>query len=294
MRSFLLAAATLWLAAGATAQPVLHVQMAQELPVKVTQALTAPLTFTAGLPTITVTINGKGPFKLGFDTGSMGGVHLRDGAIDKLGLQQTGEAFAGDPTGKNPQRIAIFPDVSVDVGGQTLKVGASSAPPMATDKLAALDGVVGPELVGAGLITIDYAHATFRMELAALPDADGKTIFAYAGPIPRVPVTIEGQQVEAYLDTGNVRAGLILPEAAATKLANYGSATAAGTAHTVSNAIEMKAITLTRPPSVGGTALPVSSIEFPSVGSANVGSAALQAMVVRVDTKNHRVQVAPS
>jgi hypothetical protein len=291
-RSFLFAAASVFFAASASAQPA-H-PPAQELPVKVTQKIVAPITFTAGLPTLTVTINGKGPFKLGFDTGSMGGAHLNAGAIEKLGLKQTGEALAGDPSGKNPQHIAIFPDIDIDLAGTTLSVGATSSPPMATDKLAALDGIVGPELVGSGLLTLDYRGAAFSFEQAALPAADGKTIFSYSGPIARVPVDVEGQKADAYLDTGNVRAGLILPEAMAAKLANYGSATQAGTAHTVSNAIEMKAVTLAKAPSIGATALAMTEIQFPSVGLANVGSAALQALVVRVDTKNHRVQVAPA
>ncbi|HVY90212.1 MAG TPA: hypothetical protein VG942_15175 [Hyphomonadaceae bacterium] len=280
------------MASPALAQPVAH-PPAGDLAVKITSPLAAPMTFTAGLPTLDVMINGKGPFKLGFDTGSMGGAHLNAAAVEKLGLKPIGEALAGDPSGKNPQHIDIFADINVELAGKILSVGASSAPAMATNKLAALDGIVGPELVGAGLLTIDYKNARFGFEQAMLPAPDGKTIFSYSGFIPRVPVDVEGQKVEAYLDTGNVRAGLILTEAAASKLKNFASAIAAGTAHTVANAIEMKAVTLAMPPSIGTASLPISDIQFPSVGAANVGSAALQTMVVRVDTKNHRVQVTP-
>jgi hypothetical protein len=281
------------LGGAAIGQPIVHAPDI-DLPIKVTAPISAPLTFTSGLPTLTVMINGKGPFKLGFDTGSMGGAHLRPAAIEKLGLKPVGEAQAIDPSGKNPQHIDLFPAVNVDLAGAKLSVGASSSPTMSSEKLAALDGIVGFELFGAGLVTIDYKNAKFSFEQKALPAADNKTIFSYSGFIPRVPISIEGQQVEAFLDTGNVRTGLILPEAAAAKLANFGSATAAGAAHTIANAIEMKAVRLTKPPSVGATALPVTDIQFPSVGVANVGSAAFQAMVVRVDTKNHRVQVAPT
>jgi len=56
----------------------------------------------------------------------------------------------------------------------------------------------------------------------------------------------------------------------------------------------MKAVTLAKAPRIGATTLAIAEIQFPSVGAANVGSAALRTLVVRLDTKNHRVQVAPS
>jgi hypothetical protein len=262
-----------------------------------TQAIAAPVSvpigFTAGLPTIEVMINGKGPFHLGFDTGAMGGVHLNAATVERIGLTPAGEALAGDPTGKNLRRISLYPPVTVALGGQSFVVSASSAPAMATNKLAALDGIVGLELFGGALVTIDYKAGRLGAEAAALPAADGKTVFSYQGPLPQVPLRVENQIIEAILDTGNVRSGVIIPERSATALRNRASATAAGTAHTVSNAIPMFAVKVAAPPSIGDTPLQVSEVEYPSVGPANVGSLALGGLSVRVDTMNRRVSIGP-
>src|SRR5438309_193573 len=67
-----------------------------------------PMTFTAGLPTIAVTIDGKGPFKVGVDTGAMGGVHMTDRLAAALNLAPVGEAQAVDPSGRNPVAIKLY------------------------------------------------------------------------------------------------------------------------------------------------------------------------------------------
>ncbi|MDB5418411.1 MAG: hypothetical protein JWP50_1830 [Phenylobacterium sp.] len=289
-----LLAATLSLAAlAAGAQPApRHMMEDTPPPAMAGPAISVPITFTAAMPTIEVTVNGKGPLRLGFDTGAMGGVHISAAAADRAGLQPMGEAMASDPSGRNPQRIKLYGSSEYGLGGRSFTAMTTESPAMAGGKLAALDGIAGLGLFGGGLVTIDYGKGLLSVAPGALPPPDGRTVFAYQGGIPRLPVQVEGRTVEAHLDTGNVRAALILPLEVADQLSGRAAATEAGVAHTVSSAIPMFAMKLSSAPRIGETTLAVSEAQFPSVISlANVGSLALQGLIVRIDTLNRRVQV---
>ena len=288
-------ACTLAAVAGrAAAQPAPQMHHMNEPPLApmTGPAVSAPLTFTAGMPTVEVMVNGKGPFHLGFDTGAMGGVHIAAPAAERAGLAAVGEALVTDPSGRNPQHIKLYGQARVEVGGRAFTAMANEAPTLARGKLAALDGIAGLGLFGAGLVTIDYGKALITVEPGTLPPPDGHNIFAYQGPLPRLTVQVDGRPLEAHLDTGNVRAALIVPEAFADQLAGRATATDAGVAHTVSSAIPMFAVKLTGAPRIGDTPLAVTEAQYPSVATiGNVGSLALQGLIVRVDTVNRRVQV---
>jgi hypothetical protein len=280
-------------AAAQPAGPALH-RMAMPPPTPMTgKAVSVPIAFTAGMPTIEITVNGKGPFHVGFDTGAMGGVHIADAAAAQAGLEPVGEGLATDPSGRNPQRIKVYGQAEVGLGGRSFTSFTTGAPPMlAGSKLAGLDGVAGLGLFGGALVTIDYGKATLTVEPGALPEPDGRTIFAYEGPLPVLKLSVEGRTLDAHLDTGNVRAPVIVTEDFAQGLAAKAAATPAGVAHTVSSEIPMFAVKLASAPKVGEVTLAVGEAQYPSVAPiGNVGSLALTGMIVRVDTLHRRVQV---
>lgn len=277
--------------AAAQPDPQMHV-MRMPPPAPMTgPGVSAPLTFTAGMPTIEVMVNGKGPFRLGFDTGAMGGIHIAAAAAERAGLSVVGEALATDPSGRNPQHIKLYGPAQVQVAGRRFTTMANEAPVIGA-KLASLDGIAGLGLFGGGVVTIDYGKARITAAPGALPEPDGRTVFAYQGPLPQLTVQVEGRSVEAHLDTGNVRAPFIVPEAFAEQLSGRAAATEAGVAHTVSSAIPMFAVKLASAPRIGDLALAVTEAQYPSPAAiGNVGSLALQGLIVRVDTVNRRVQV---
>lgn len=256
------------------------------------KAVQVPLTFTYGMPTIEVTVNGKGPFHVGFDTGAMGGLHIAAAAAERVGLRPVGEALATDPSGKNPQHIPIFGEAQVGLGDRSFAAFATGAPQMQPGKLDTLDGIAGLGLFGGALVTIDYGRARLTVEPGSLPEPDGRTVFAYAGPLPVLKVSLEGRAIEAHLDTGNIRAPVIVTSDFADGLAGKAAATPAGVAHTVSSAIPMFAVKLNGAPTIGDLPLPVTEAQYPSIAPiGNVGSLALQGLIVRVDTLHRRVQV---
>jgi hypothetical protein len=288
-------AASLAIAGAAAAQPQpgpMHMRDPGPPPAMSGPAVSVPISFTAGMPTIEATVNGQGPFRLGFDTGAMGGVHISAAAAERAGLSPVGEALAGDPSGRNPQRIKVYGPAALALGGRTLTAPFAESPTLGGGKLDALDGIAGLGIFGGALVTIDYGRGVLSAGPGALPPPDGRTVFAYEGPIPRVPLEVEGRRLEAHLDTGNVRAGVILPADVAAQLAGHDKAVEAGVAHTISSAIPMFAVKLAGPAKVGETPLTATEAQYPSVAAiGNVGSLALQGLIVRVDTVNRRVQV---
>jgi hypothetical protein len=256
-----------------------------------------PMSFTAGIPTLSIMIDGKGPFLVGFDTGAMGGPHMTARLVEALGLQPVGEAHAGDPSGRNLITIKLYPIASEQFGDVKVEGWVGTGPTAAAPagpgaKLAALDAIVGPASFDGYVITVDYPHGRFSLDRGALPPADGKSVFDYSGPIAGAPLEVEGRTIMAHLDTGNIAAPVIVPADFADRLAHKDQARKIGEAHTVSNTIEMFQTPIDGRPRLGGAALDAAEVGYPAITSfANVGSLALKNVIVRVDPKNHRVSL---
>jgi hypothetical protein len=251
-----------------------------------------PLEFTSGFPTITARIDDRN-VRLGFDTGAPGGPRLSPAVIAELRLTQVGEALASDPSGRNPVRLKMYGLPQIAFGGVEVRGWVASEARMLNGPIATLDGIVGPNAFEGYVVTIDYAARRFVLERAALPNPDGKTVFAYAaGPVAVVPLTVEGRTIEAHLDTGNIRFPIIVPEGFASTLAGIASARPIGTARTVTQRFEMKAAPISGPARVGETTLAAGEVGFPTATArANIGSLALAGMVIRVDPANRRVEL---
>ena len=251
-----------------------------------------PMTFTNGIPTLQIMVNGKGPFTVGFDTGAMGGPHMNDKMIAALGIEPFGEAHATDPSGKNPRTVKLYKVDSAQFEGVTLNQLVGTSTVLSGKKLETLDAIVGLEGFAGLVVTLDYVHGRFSAERGALPAPEGKTVFAYTGPPPSAPLTVEGKTLDAHLDTGNIRYGVIVPTEFAAGLSRKAEAKSIGVARTVSNTIEMFAEPVAGGVTMAGTPLTVTDVGYPSVAAiGNVGSLALTNMVVRVDPKNKRIQL---
>jgi hypothetical protein len=252
-----------------------------------------PITFTSGVPTLDVEINGKGPFKIGFDTGAPGGPHLSTRLVQELGLQPVGEAMVGDPSGRKGLSVKLYRLDSVAFGGVSAKGWVGTGQPPRPGKSDNLDGVVGLGAFAGYVVTIDYPHSRFGLKRGALPPADGKTVFSYAGGAhPSAPLTVEGRTIPAHIDTGNTVSGVILPSAFVEGLRHKAEAKPSGVAHTVSNTIKMFSLPIDGDARVGRTPLTASLVVYPSlIPVANIGSPALMHVVVQVDTASHLISL---
>lgn len=257
------------------------------------EAASLPLTFTAGIPTLSIMIDGKGPFLVGFDTGAQGGPHMSDRLVQTLGLEPVGEVQASDPSGRNPVALKLYNVESEQFGAIKVEGWVGTGSGMKPNgKLDAIDAIVGPGAFDGYVITIDYPHARFKLKRGALPPADGKTVFAYRGPVPAAPLAVEGKTVLAHVDTGNLVAPIVVPADFAQGLLHKADARKVGEAHTISSTIEMFAAPLEGRARIGGATLAVTEVGYPAVANlGNVGSLALKNVIVRVDPKNHRVSL---
>jgi hypothetical protein len=252
-----------------------------------------PLELDHGMPAFMLSIGGQ-KFKLGFDTGAMGGPHLMQAVPNNLKLDPIGEAFAGDPSGKNLVPIKLYRLPTVELGALRIRdwIATGSAGPLA--RIGDIDGVIGLGAFDGFVVTLDYAGRRLLLERGSLSPPNGRSIFAYnvADAVPSVPVTVEGKTLLAHVDTGNVAFAFIVPTHFAQGLSGYAQARTIGVAHTISNVMEIKAVPLTSNALVGTVPLAAREVGFPSViDLGNIGSLALSTLIVRIDPKNHRIEI---
>lgn len=247
-----------------------------------------------GMPTITAMVNGRGPYRFGVDTGAPGYLRVTEALAASLGLQPVGQALAGDPSGADPRPIPIYQVESLAFGALRFS-GVSTTPITLGGRVNELDGIIGIGFFQDFLLTFDYPRGRLTAALGALPAANGADIADYTleRGLITMPLSVGEGVHQVHLDTGNTRHAFFMPEAAIAGLPTRGEARDIGVARTVSREIPLREIDLAAPVRFGTTALPVTTVAYPAIGAAgNIGSLALQTMVVSVDQVNRRVRIA--
>jgi hypothetical protein len=212
--------------------------------------------------------------------------------VQALALEPVGEALAGDPSGKNLVRLKLYPVNDLELGPVKITKWIGSSAPVTHDKLESVDGIIGLGAFDGFVVTLDYAGRRLLLDRGALPEPDGKTIFAYDDAIPIVPLTIEGKALKAHLDTGNVNMPVFVPANVAERLSGFAKAHSVGVAHTISNTIQIKAVPVSGAILVGNVPLTAAEVGYPSViDIGNVGSRALSDLTIRIDPKNRRIEI---
>ena len=240
------------------------------------------------IPVIPITIGGR-ELKVGLDTGAPGGPHLPLTLIEALGAEQVGEARMSDPSLQNPVPVGLYRIDDLQVGN--IEVDNWIATGRADPRPSALgvDGIIGLDAFDGFVVTIDYPSSRLVLTRGRLPEPDGRTSFRYEGPIPRVPLTLDGQTITAHIDTGNARYALIAPTTAADALPGRSDAFAVGLARTVNNTFTLMAVPVDEA-RVGTLDLHAGTVAFPSPGPhGNLGSLLLRDMVVKIDPANQIV-----
>jgi predicted aspartyl protease len=273
-------------------------QMRPPPPARTGERADVELRLVAGMPTITAMVNGRGPYRFGVDTGASGYLRVTPELAAALGLQQVGEARAGDPSGRNPISIPVYRVETLAFGGLTY-TGVSTTPlTLRSPALAEIDGIIGIGFFETLLLTIDYGGLRLSAGPGALPAANGRDVVEISydrGGLISMPMTIGETVHQVHLDTGNTRFPLFMPAESIAALPTRGEAREIGRARTVSQEISLRAIDLAAPVRVGRTLLPVTAAGFPALGTVgNIGSSALGTMAVTVDYANRRLRIVPS
>lgn len=273
------------LATAAAAQP------APPEPIVTGTCAVVPLNVSSTLPIVDVTIDGKGPYRFGIDTGAQGMGRISAQLAAQLNLETVGEVRAPAPGGTLSTR-KIFRAARLGVGsiafGNADLVTMTALPgqPMTWS------GILGIDLFRALTLTLDYGGGALKLSHDNVTDG---VAASFEGGIPAIPLKIGAKDFTVDLDTGNGAAALFLSEAAAKTVPQSGPARERGKARTSFGDFSVREAPIDLPVTVGGTPLPVHAIGWPSARSeGNLGSNGLAGMVVSVDRPHGRVAIRPS
>jgi hypothetical protein len=247
-----------------------------------------------GLPTITVKINGRGPYLFGIDTGAQGLAHVSARLAGELGLIPVGEILTGDPSGGNARAVPVYRLGTLQLGGLTFS--GVEVPELSFGE--GIDGMLGLELFEEFVLTLDYGRAHLIAARGELPAPNGETILNYTpgpGGSVQIPIRIGALETAVNLDTGAGRTGLALPPEKLAQVPIHSEPRVIGTGRTASQEFEIKLVELAAPVAFGAVTLPVTAVTFPSPDPVGVlGSEALRAMVVTIDQRTRRVRIVPN
>ena len=194
-----------------------------------------------------------------------------------------------DPSLQNPVAVGLYRIDDLKVGN--IEVDNWIATGRADPRPSALgvDGIIGLDAFDGFVVTIDYPSSRLVLTRGHLPEPDGTTGFRYEGPIPQVPLTLDGRTITAHIDTGNARYALMAPQAAAESFPHYAERFPVGLARTVNNTFSLEAVPV-EDAHVGSLDLHAGTVAFPSAGpNGNLGSLLLRDMVVKIDPANRIV-----
>lgn len=168
---------------------------------KSAQNVVVPLELTSHRPVLELTIDGKGPFRFLFDTGSSTNI-IKDGLDVELGLEVVGADSLRTPGSddflvsnrvKAPGVRISNTDIQQDIEMNLLPMPWSEH-----------HGVLGPSFFSDYLLTIDYAASKLILSKGELnrTDPDIVPLLQDSGMI-NFEVTVGGNTLEAHLDSGN-------------------------------------------------------------------------------------------
>lgn len=243
-----------------------------------------PLQLAGGLPVVEARINGRGPYRLGIETGARFSV-VRQRVAEALALQRTG---AGD---------GLRAD-SIQVGEATFRDVRVSVLPIADEQV---DGVLGLPAFAEVLLIIDYPGRVARLERGNLPAVNGQDVLALSrvGTFWGVDLDLGGVTAVAVLDTRST-GGFSATPVSARSLSFAGSPAVVGMARGAAiQPLQITAARLSGDARLGRYVFqrPIVSIrplpeDFPQ--NTVIGGSVLQNFAVTLDQANRRVRFSRS
>ena len=245
-------------------------------------AYTAPLELIHDKPYVSVTVNGRGPFRFLIDTGTGGQALISPALADELALPVVGHARLTDPSGKGEQRSDIMHVHSLKIANvEFAEIRAIRHRLYGEEEIC--QGVLGFTLFKDYLFTLDYPGRRIVLTSGAM-DQDGGSLVPFRMPdgVPIVPLRIDGQRVEAQVDSGGT--GLSMPEPVAAKLKFLSTPVDFGKGESLATRFQIKAARLRPDVRLGRYTFKQAFVEInPAFPLVNLGSTPLQQFIVTFD-----------
>lgn len=245
------------------------------------------------MPTVPVHVNGQGPFTFAIDTGGQGELRLDTSLVGRLRLLPDGEIHASDGMGDSTRTLDTISVNSVNCGDlEFTQLTALTRNYNESPNLPPIDGILCFNLFRSHLLTLDYPGKRIRIANGNLPPADGQNILNFDAPqgLAIIGLRVGEQAVQAYLDSGNLAGGIMLPQAVVAS-ANFATEPIViGTARTVTSEIEIKRVTLRESIWLGGYELQSPEVSFfPGLPLGNVGGQVMSQFSWTFDQRNRRL-----
>ena len=240
---------------------------------------------------VEATVNRRGPYRFAVDTGASGIGRADARLAAALGLRANGQVANSDGV-RTTQSDTVRLE-AIALGGLVRRDVEVIARDYASRLSAAqrFDGILGREFFGDGLLVIDYPNRQLAFTTARALPPDARGGLAYERPF-RVPVSIDGMQATAHLDTGaNVTA--VVPMSLYQRL-EAGPLQAAAPGRLTNGNIDASRATLAGPLVMGGARLAELEVrvseKFPEL---LIGAHALQGHVLAIDQRSRVVALCP-
>ena len=250
------------------------------------EAKAIPMQTEGGMPTVEVMVNGQGPFVFGIDTGAQG-ARIDSSLVEKLALKASGQAQAGDGSGRNLQTVEMFKLEAVTVGNlRFADVTAASRNFRNSPRPLKIDGVFGLSVFADYLVTLDFPAKLLRLEKGELPKADGAEILDYKNQngIALLEISVGNVKINAHLDSGNSIGAFVLPTAFVEKLTKASEPVVVGRARSASGEMEIKQVRIKEVVRLGRHEFPDATVIYPALSEiGNVGAKTLSQFAVTFD-----------
>lgn len=239
---------------------------------------------------ISVSVNGKGPYRFGFDTGASGIGRVDASLTSELQLPAVGTAETSDgirtasaqEVAVQDLRLGMLDRRNVTVLSRDYNGGRKAG-------MKPIQGIIARDFFADVLVTINYPARTITFSEGSLADTPGAISY---GASLSIPVCFSQRCYPAKIDTGSSRS-IVIPKDLATKVAATAPVAIGQGARTnsVSQLFEMQ---LLEPVRVGNLTATKQTVLFavPSDDSINVGSDFLKDYVLTLDQRHHLLRIA--
>lgn len=174
----------------------------QQIKKQSAQSITIPIDLSSRRPVVELMINGEGPYKFIFDTGSM--THVIDKKlVSKFGFKVVGEDPLMTPGSDSKLLSKRY---------QVPKVGFSRTNLLKDLEMNAInlrsmlpyDGILSPIFFEEYLLTIDYPNSKLEITSGTLNENDNNVMALIQKPrMLNLNIEVGGNTIEAHMDSGN-------------------------------------------------------------------------------------------
>lgn len=263
---------------------------------KATTSTEVPIKIIQGMPYMELTINGKGPFLFGFDTGFGGEMELDSALAVSLGIKPTGKMEVGDASGRNNRMLDLGVLDQLQVGDYIFQnTNVILRNRRVLPGMEKVSGILGMALFSAYTITIDYPGLKFRFEDTPLPPADNLTILNYTpvgGGVPQIDLKVGDLALKAVVDVRSMSGTFKIPEQIISQLHFMSAPVVIGRGRTVSNEIIIHQGQIQEPIQFGKYKYEQPIVTYPALNEdVIIGASTLQSFQITIDQENQRIQL---